>query len=313
MFTRRQFLKGLGTTVVAGFGAVAGMGTYAVGGETLDLRVTAYRLTPPRWPEGLGLRLAVVADLHACRPWMTRRRISMIVERTNRLRPDITLLLGDYAAGHKLVTGAVHSPEWSSALARLEAPLGVHAVLGNHDWWDDRTAQRNGHGPTYGQRALEDVGIRVYENDAVRMEHDGYPFWLAGLGDQIALVPGRRYGRGSWQGVDDLSGTLARIDDDAPAILMAHEPDIFVDVPDRIALTLSGHTHGGQVRLFGRSPVVPSRHGERFAYGHVSERRDGDAEARSLIVSGGLGCSIMPVRVGMPPEIVIVELGSLSG
>ena len=68
-------------------------------------------------------------------------------------------------------------------------------------------------------------------------------------------------------------------------------------------MTLSGHTHGGQVRLFGYSPIVPSRYGNRFAYGHVVETD------RNLIVSGGLGCSIMPVRFGMPPEIVEVVVG----
>ena len=88
-----------------------------------------------------------------------------------------------------------------------------------------------------------------------------------------------------------------------PSILMAHEPDIFRKVPDRVALTLSGHTHGGQVRLFGWSPVVPSRYGNKYAYGHVTE---GD---RHMIVSGGLGCSILPVRFGVPPEIVVVDLG----
>jgi predicted MPP superfamily phosphohydrolase len=85
---------------------------------------------------------------------------------------------------------------------------------------------------------------------------------------------------------------------------MAHEPDIFPKVPDRVALTLSGHTHGGQVRLFGWSPIVPSEFGNRYAYGHVIE------DGRHLIVSGGLGCSILPVRFGVPPEIVIVELGA---
>ena len=86
-------------------------------------------------------------------------------------------------------------------------------------------------------------------------------------------------------------------------ILLAHEPDIFPRVPARVALTLSGHTHGGQVRLFGYSPVVPSRYGNRYAYGHIIE------DNRHLIVSGGLGCSILPVRLGCPPEIVMVELG----
>ena len=91
--------------------------------------------------------------------------------------------------------------------------------------------------------------------------------------------------------------------DDAPVVLLAHEPDIAVKVPERVSLMLSGHTHGGQVRLFGWSPVTPSRYGNRFAYGHVREQCD-------VIVSGGLGCSIMPVRIGVPPELVLVTLSA---
>jgi len=82
---------------------------------------------------------------------------------------------------------------------------------------------------------------------------------------------------------------------------MAHEPDVFRRVPERVSLVMSGHTHGGQIRLFGWSPVVPSRYGSKYAYGHVREHTD-------LIVSGGLGCSIMPVRFGVPPEIVLVTV-----
>jgi predicted MPP superfamily phosphohydrolase len=78
---------------------------------------------------------------------------------------------------------------------------------------------------------------------------------------------------------------------------------LFTEIPDRVSITLSGHTHGGQVRLFGYSPIVPSIYGNRFAYGHVVEG------GRHLLISGGLGCSIMPVRFGMPPEIVVLELG----
>jgi predicted MPP superfamily phosphohydrolase len=83
---------------------------------------------------------------------------------------------------------------------------------------------------------------------------------------------------------------------------MAHEPDIFPKVPDRVALTVAGHTHGGQVRVLGYAPFVPSRFGDRYVYGHVVEK------GRNLIVSGGLGCSIAPVRLGSPPEIVVIEL-----
>src|SRR5690606_35892426 len=125
-------------------------------------------------------------------------------------------------------------------------------------------------GPVIGRRMLERFGIPVYENDAVRLEKDGHAFWLAGLGDQLAFVKPlrgrRRRRRGLRRGVDDLPRTLAKITDDAPVILLAHEPDIFTRVPERVSLTLSGHTHGGQVRLFGYSPRVPSRYGNRYAY-----------------------------------------------
>jgi predicted MPP superfamily phosphohydrolase len=87
-------------------------------------------------------------------------------------------------------------------------------------------------------------------------------------------------------------------------ILLAHEPDVFPRVPERVALTLSGHTHGGQVRILGYSPIVPSRYGNRYAYGHIVERD------RHLVVSGGLGCTGLPVRFGVPPEIVQVDVGA---
>ncbi len=308
MITRRTFLKGIGAIVLGGMT----LGAYAVAGEPSRLLTRSYRISPPRWPEGLRLRIAMLADIHACRPWMTPERIRSICAQTNTLSPDITLLLGDYCTGQKGISGVVSTEEWSEALSGLSAPLGVHAILGNHDWWEDEAAQQRGHGPIVSQTALENVGVQVYENYAVRIEKDGQAFWLAGLGDQVALMP--RYGRARWNGVDDLGATLAMVTDDAPVILMAHEPDIFPQVPERVALTLSGHTHGGQVRLFGYSPYVPSRYHNRYAYGHIVESRPGvsdirPATPRDLIVSGGLGCSILPVRFGMPPEIVMVEIG----
>ena len=154
---------------------------------------------------------------------------------------------------------------------------------------------------------MERAGIPVYDNTSVRLEKDGAPFWIAGLGDQWAFTKGRgcRSGeRGLCQGVDDLAGTLRQVTDDAPVILMAHEPDIFPKVPDRVALTIAGHTHGGQVRVLGYAPIVPSRYGNRYVYGHIVE------EGRNLIVSAGLGCSIAPVRLGAPPEIVLIEIGA---
>ena len=293
---------------VLAFGAgTAALGSYAVA-EPWRLNVTRYAVTPPKWPTGLKLRCAVIADLHACDPWMGEARIRQIVNRTNALAPDVTLLLGDYMAGYRLSTWAqqVPKPVWAGVLGELKAPLGVHAVLGNHDWWHDIEVQRRRSGPVPAAQALEAAGIPVYENHAVRLVKDGQPFWVAGLGDQWAYWP-KGHTRAprvlSYDGVHDMPKTLAKVTDDAPIILMAHEPDIFPDVPARVALTISGHTHGGQITFAGFAPVVPSRYGRRYVYGHIVE------ENRNLVVSGGLGCSGLPVRFGRPPEIVLIELG----
>ncbi len=299
MMTRRRFLQWL--LSLGAVGAVAS--AYAVVVEPLlRQRVTRYNVRLRRWPDDLPLTIAVITDLHACEPWMDVDRIHSIVDQTNGLGADLIVLLGDYVAGLRYYrTGEVHSDAWSKALAGLKAPLGVHAVLGNHDWWEDHAAQERGHGPTVARRALERAGIPVYENDAVRLTKSGRPFWLAGLGDQLAFWPSRRRHPKRRIGADELKATLGKVPDSDPVILLAHEPDIMPQVPERVALVLSGHTHGGQVRLFGWSPVVPSRYGNRYAYGHVREQCD-------LVVSGGLGCSIMPVRFGMPPEIVLVSI-----
>src|ERR1700716_1983952 len=245
MISRRHFLR-----FIAGLGAFSASTTaYGFGIEpVLRLRVARYDISPPQWPADFQLKIAVIADLHACDPWMSLARIEEIVDRTNAMNADIIVLLGDYVAGHRHVTRIIPAGEWAPVLAGLKAPLGVHAILGNHDWWDDKTVQRDGQGPTIARRALEAVGIPVYENDAVRLNKAGQNFWLAGLGDQLAYAPSRYLRPDRRMGVDDLSGTLAKITDDAPVILMAHEPDVVARVPDRVALTLSGHTHGGQVR-----------------------------------------------------------------
>lgn len=302
MITRRQLLQWIASLGVVGAATAA----YAFIVEPMwRTRVSRYDLMPKRWPKGLNLKIAAIADIHACQPWMPPERIRSIVETTNALGADVIVLLGDYVTGHRFVTEPVPSAEWAKELAALRAPLGVHAILGNHEWWDDRTAQRTGVGPTVGHKALQSVGIPVLQNDAVRLTKGGEPFWLVGLDDQLAFLPSRHSNPGRRIGLDDLAGSLAKLTDDSPVILLAHEPDIAVRVPERVSLMLSGHTHGGQVRLFGWSPVVPSHYGNRFAYGHVREACD-------VIISGGLGCSIAPVRFGVPPEIVLVNLGSRS-
>ncbi len=302
MLTRRGLLRSL-----LGLGAATlSFAAYGIGIEPiLRLDVARYALTPPGWPPQLKLRIVALADVHACDPWMPLARVKAIVAQANALGGDVMLLLGDYVTGRRLPHRALDPAVLAASLAVLRAPLGVHAILGNHDWWDDRAAMRSGQGPTYMHRRLEEAGLNVLENDAIRLRHAGHAFWLAGLGDQIAFQTRRAGldGRRRPLGVDDLPKLLRAIDDDAPAILLAHEPDIFPQVPDRFALTLSGHTHGGQVNLFGWRPAAASELSGRYARGHFHER------GRDLIVSSGLGCSLAPVRFGVPPEILVVDLG----
>lgn len=296
MITRRNLLKALLATIAS----AAGGAGYAFGVEPiLRVRVARHAIQPPLWPRGQRLRVVALADPHLGEPTMSLARLEAIVDQANLLDGDLVVLLGDYTASHPFQTRRIPIRDTARVLSGLRAPLGVRAIIGNHDWWDDVAAQKSRRGPTETHEALAQAGIEVMENDAVRLSTPEGPFWLLGLGDQIAFKP---RGPAGWLGVDDLPATLAQVGDEAPAILLAHEPDIFPKVPDRIALTLSGHTHGGQVRLFGWSPVVPSEFGGRFAYGHVREGR------RDIVISGGLGCSILPVRLGMPPEITVIEL-----
>lgn len=289
MITRRRFLTVLGG---AAAGSV-GLGGYAFAVEPgFRLVVTEWDLPTAKWTHDKPLRMVILADIHAVEPWMSAARIRSIVGKANALGGDIILLLGDYVSGigDRLGMGRVRATEWGPALAELKAPLGVHAIVGNHDWWSDLDAVK---------AALADARIPLYQNRAVKIG-GATPFWLAGTDSMVAH---RLPGHSRFRGEDDLPGTLAQVVDDAPAVLMAHEPDLFVDVPDRFTVTLSGHTHGGQVRIpFLGRPIVPSQFGQRFAYGHV---REGE---RDLIVSGGLGCSIAPIRFGVPPEITVVTL-----
>ena len=280
MLTRRALLKAAAGLGLPSFGFTG----YALGVEPWAHHITRYRPRLSGWPQDLHLRIALVADVHACEPWMDLERVERIVADTNALSPDLILLLGDYMAHHRFVRRTIPASEWARAFAGFRAPLGVHAILGNHDWWDDVAAVRRRHGPVRARRALEAAGIPVYENDAKRLAKGGRAFWLAGLGDQLAFRRLARSRARAATGVDDLPGTMAKISDNAPVLLMAHEPDIFPRVSRRVAVTFS-------------------RYGRRFAYGHIVE------EGRHLIVSGGLGCSGMPLRFGVPPEIVLVELG----
>jgi uncharacterized protein len=282
-------------------GTLAGLlsGGFAMGEAAFGLRVQKWAVQPAGWRRGLRLRVAVVADLHASGFGMNEDRVARVVDLANAQGADLIALLGDYRATHRWQPRQVSIDVVAPILAGLRAPLGVYAVMGNHDWWDDPKALARRQGPCYTQRALEAVDIEVLANRAVKIGQGASAFWLGGTESQSCF---QRQDPDDIIGMSDVTGTVAQMRGSDPAILLAHEPDQFVDVPTRVALTLSGHTHGGQVRFGPWAPVVPSRFGARFAYGHIVEG------GRDLVVSGGIGCSGLPIRFGVPPEITVVDL-----
>lgn len=302
VITRRGVLKLFGAGLLAGLATIAYPFVEVFGRP----RVTRYAFTPRGWTPGLALRVAVIADLHACEPWMNAARIEGICADLQDQGADLILLLGDYITGMDRAADAIPMSDWASALAKLSAPLGVHAIAGNHDYWEDDRFQRGETAEPMALEALRSVGIPVYRNQSIRLDKEGHPFWLAGLDDQLALLPGSRYGRARMVGLDDIDATLAQVTDAAPVLLMAHEPDAFAfgGVPDRVSLTLSGHSHGGQISIFGWRPWAASAGSRRYPAGYYN------VEGSELIVSRGLGCSAVPIRLGNWPEIVLLELGA---
>lgn len=270
---------------------VIALASYAFWLEPASLRVASSTITlEPGSPTLDGLRIAVLADLHVGSPWNGVDNLARVVAATNAAHPDLVLLAGDYVI--KGVLGGRFVPPETIAprLQELQAPLGVFAVLGNHDWWLGAPRVR---------AALHAAGIPTLDDRAIAVDRPrdgGLPddeprhFWLAGVSD-------------FWAGPHDVRRALRGVADDAPVIVFTHNPDVFPRVPARVALTIAAHTHGGQVWLpvVGRL-VVPSRYGQRYAIGHVVER------GRHLFVSPGIGTSIIPVRFCVPPEISLVTL-----
>ncbi len=263
-----------------------GLAVWAFAIEPASLGVETVPLPLSAWPARCGgLRVAVLADLHVGAPWIGLDKLDALVAATNAARPDLVLIAGDLVI-HGVVGGRFVPPEQAaSGLAKLRAPLGVFGVLGNHDHWLD--------GPRV-QRALEAVGIPMLEDRAVVLERGDCRLGLVGLSDL-------------WEGRHDLTAALAGVAseraEDLPVVLFTHNPDVFPEIPARVALTVAGHTHGGQVDLplLGRL-VVPSHFGDLYAAGRIDEG------GRTMFVSTGVGTSILPVRFRVPPVISLLVL-----
>lgn len=232
------------------------------------------------WPIGTQpIRAVLFSDLHVGGPDMPPSRLARIVEQINALQPDIVLIAGDFVSDKRASTRRYEFGEAVAPLAALRAPLGVFAVIGNHDHWRDTGGAH---------RALAAANVRVIDNQAVRAG----PLALGGLDDDFT-------------GHADAGATVSAMRNLTGArILLSHSPDPFADLPADIGLMLAGHTHCGQIRLpwYGAIGSV-SRYGARYECGLIRER------GRTLIVGAGVGTSILPLRLGSPPDIWVIRLG----
>lgn len=267
-------------------------GTFGLWGAP---RLTLYRIPHPRW-QGPTLRIAVIADPHVCEPWVSPRRISAIVAQVQTLGADLVLLAGDFLADRNMLCRHLPANQIAPLFARLSAPLGVHGILGNHDWKDCARARKSGFRDSSVIEAFEHAGRPLLRNQSLRLRHGTQDFWLVTMDSQMR--------RRKVPQLHDPEAAFADVPENAPAILLAHEPDYFATGDDRAMLQISGHTHGGQFSLFGRRPMTPSAFGDRYAIGHIVEGE------RHLVVSAGLGYSGLPLRFGVPPEITLIELST---
>jgi len=264
--------------------AVAALFTASVAAEALwfeprSLEITHQRIELSGWHAPAGLRVALLADLHVGAPHVPLSRVPDLVAATNAEAPDIILLLGDYVIDGVLFGTKTPAADFAPMLAELDAPLGVWAVMGNHDWWND------GEGMT---RLFEANGIQVLEDEHTLIHTDDGDFWLAALGDAMT----RPY---------DIDAALPP-SDDHPTLLMTHSPQPFAQIPPRATLTVAGHTHGGQIMLpiLGTPAQDPAI--RLYLSGYIRH------DARDLFVTRGIGTSVLPARFGAPPEIAILEI-----
>ncbi len=239
------------------------------------LTVKEYKISSPDF-SGQNLRIVFASDFHLNKNQEKQAR--RITDKINSENPDIIILGGDFVKGDCPEKSML--PEHvAKELSNLKAPYGVYAVTGNHDSWFDEKRIIS---------ALEEKNISVLNNKNKKLELNGKVFYIAGIED---LTTGKPNLDKAFQNTS------------APVIFVSHSPDIFLQNPYKPFLTLSGHTHGGQIRLpFFGALVVPSKYGNKYAQGKFEKG------SQNLIVTKGLGTSILPFRFNCTPEIVVVEI-----
>jgi hypothetical protein len=237
--------------------------------------VAEAEIAPPGWPPGGSrLRVLLVSDVHTG-IFLQRETLAVIVKSLMALEPDLVAVAGDLVTGH-----ASEIDPFLEALAPLaDAPLGAWGCMGNHDYF--------GGDPEQIRRSLRAVGLRILKNESVELTHGGRSVVLGGIDDLIMGQP-------DWTALAARHGT--------PHLLLAHNPDHFFEAAARgIPLTLSGHTHGGQIRLPSGPPIIrQSRFGlDEGLYAFRSSL---------LVVSRGLGSVGVPWRWGADPEALLLDV-----
>ncbi len=238
--------------------------------EPHTLEVTRYTLSAP---ELSGVKIVFAADFHVAPN--DDKRIDNIISAINREQPDIVILGGDYVKGHKQ-SSSMPIDNITAKLSDIKSPAGIYAVLGNHDIWYGKNAVA---------AAFKKHNITILDNQNILLTVKKQHITLVGISDMATDKP-------------DFIKAFQNAA--APAILISHSPDIFPQSPKTV-LTLAAHTHGGQIRLpFIGAPVVNSAYGNRYMNGLIREN------GKTMIVSKGLGTSILPVRFNCRPEIAVI-------
>ncbi len=275
--SRRRFLR-LAAAAGVELAAVGGLGSYALWGEPGWVQLERVTVEIPALPAGLsGLRIAQLSDLHAG-PDLPQERLERAIQTLADLAPDLLVTTGDW-----VIQDARDAVLASQAVVQVDPPLGNYTILGNHDHWTDAEIVAS---------AVESAGLTLLRNSHVPIPAGGETLWLAGLDD-------------IWEQQHDLDQALAGIPAGAPVVLLAREPDYADTVArdGRVALQLSGHSHGGQVRLpLVGAPIRPYL-GEKYVSGLYSLEN-----GLQLYTNRGLGLIRPPVRLNCRPEITLITL-----
>lgn len=276
--TRRNFLRGALAT-----------GSFAIAGDAVFVdpnrpRIVRKEFLLSRWPEGMdGFTVAILSDFHYD-PYFSVHPLRAAIPMVNSLHPDLIVLTGDFVSVPQIGNeekGASEAEPCAHLLRQLNAPHGLWAVLGNHDYETD---------PERVTDALQAENIQVLANQSEAIERNGARIWLAGVADVL-----------SWTA--DLPQTMRRVPSGEAVVLLAHEPD-FADEAARfpIDLQLSGHSHGGQIRIPLLPPLYLPPLARKYILGtyHIGNL--------TLYTNAGLGTVMVPMRLNCPPEITLLTL-----